>query len=156
MTNKVRNLVCSIIMLAFGVFMYVNALSIPHKIKTDVGSGYVPKFIAICIIVVAAAKLIITLTKKSPSDNVKAANDNDNIGGLVTIGLMVLYMLVFEKIGFIVSSIIYLFATIMLFSNKDNRKPILFAIISVVIPVAIDLLFVYVIKMPLPKGVFGF
>ena len=71
MTNKVRSLLCSVIMLAFGVFMFVNALSIPHKIASDVGSGYVPKFIAVCIVVVAAAKLILTLVKKIPTQTKK-------------------------------------------------------------------------------------
>lgn len=156
MTNKVRDLLCSVIMLAFGVFMFVNAMSIPHKIPSDVGSGYVPKFIAICIVVVAAAKLILTLTKKDPKANQKIVTENDNFGGFATIGLMVAYMLIFQPVGFVCSSIIYLFAQIMLLSNKENRNPLLFAIISIALPVAIDALFVFVIKMPLPKGIIGF
>lgn len=156
MTNKVRNLLCSVIMLAFGIFMFVNAFGIKHMIESDVGSAYVPKFIAICIIVVSVAKLITTLVKSSPSDNKKETNDNDKVGGLVTMGMMLAYMLILEPVGFIVSSVVYLFAQIMLFSNKDNRNPLLFAIISIVLPVAIDALFVFVIKMPLPKGIFGF
>lgn len=143
-------------MLAFGIFMLVVALDIPHKIPSDVGSGYVPKFLAGCIIVVGVAKLIITLTRKDPNDNKKPVNDNDTVGGLVTIAMMVVYMFIFQPVGFVCSSIIYLFAQIMWFSNKENRNPILFAIISVVIPLAIDALFVFVIKMPLPKGIFGF
>lgn len=156
MTNKVRDLLCSVIMIAFGVFMFVEALGIPHKIKSDVGSGYVPKFLAICIVVVGIAKLVITLTRKDPNDNKKPVNDNDTIGGLVTIALMVVYMLIFQPVGFVCSSAMYLFAQIMWFSNKQNRNPILFAAIAVLIPLAIDALFVFVIKMPLPKGVFGF
>ena len=42
------------------------------------------------------------------------------------------------------------------FANNENRKPILFAIIAIVLPIAIDALFVFVIKMPLPKGLIGF
>lgn len=156
MTNKVRSLLCSVIMLAFGVFMFVNALSIPHKIASDVGSGYVPKFIAGCIVVVAAAKLILTLVKKDPNANKKETAENDKLGGLATIGLMVVYMLIFEPVGFVCSSVLYLFAQIMLLSNKQNRNPLLFAVISIVLPLAIDALFVFVIKMPLPKGIFGF
>lgn len=156
MTNKVRDLLCSVIMLAFGIFMLVEAMNIPHKIKSDVGSGYVPKFLAGCIIVVAVAKLIITLTRKNPNDNKKPVSDSDALGGFGTIALMVVYMLIFQPVGFVCSSIAYLFAQIMLFSNKENRNPLLFAIIAVVAPLAIDALFVFVIKMPLPKGIFGF
>lgn len=156
MTNKVRNLTCSIIMLAFGIGMFVLALGIPHKIPTDVGSGYVPKFVAICIIVTAAAQLILTLVKKSPSDNKKEKVFDDKLGGLLTIVLMMGYMLIFQPVGFICSSAIYLFAQIMLLSDNTNRKPILFAAIALLLPIAVDALFVFVIKMPLPKGIIGF
>lgn len=156
MTNKVRNLLCSIIMLVFGVVMFVLALDIPHKIPSDVGSGYVPKFVALCIIVVAVVQLILTLTRKSPDDKKKEKLFNDAKGGIATIILMVVYMLIFQPVGFICSSAIYLFTQIMLLSDNTNRKPLLFAAISILLPVAVDALFVFVIKMPLPKGIIGF
>lgn len=156
MTNKVRDLLCSIIMLVFGVVMFVLALDIPHKIPTDVGSGYVPKFVAICIIVVAVVQLVLTLTRKSAADKKKEKLFEDAKGGIATIVLMVVYMLIFQPVGFICSSAIYLFTQIMLLSDNTNRKPLLFAAIAILLPVAVDALFVFVIKMPLPKGIIGF
>ena len=156
MTNKVRNLLCSIIMLVFGVVMFVLALDIPHKLPSDVGSGYVPKVVALCIIVVAVVQLILTLTRKSPDDKKKEKLFDDAKGGIATIVLMVVYMLIFQPVGFICSSAIYLFTQIMLLSDNTNRKPLLFAVIAILLPVAVDALFVFVIKMPLPKGIIGF
>ena len=156
MTNKVRDLLCSAIMAVVGVGMLVMARDIPHKVASDVGSGYVPTFIAICIIVVAAAKLIITLTKKDPFANKKVDKMGDWFGGIGTIVLMLAYMVVFEKIGFVISSAVYLFVQMLLLSNQQNRKPVLFAIIAVLLPLAVDALFVFVIQMPLPKGLWGF
>ena len=156
MTNKQRNLLTSVLMLAFGIFFLIQARSIPQKIESDVGSGYVPSFICICMIVVAAAKLIITLTRKDPFDDVKEEGLGSTTGGVVTILIMLVYMLLFEPLGFIVSSALFLFALINWFANSENRNLPLFAVISVVMPVAIAALFVYVIKMPLPKGLIGF
>lgn len=156
MTNKVRDLVCSAIMLVFGIGMLVVAFTIPHKIASDVGSGYVPKFVAICIIVAAVAALVVTLLDKSAAAAAKYKFFDDMKGGLGTLALMVAYMSLLQPIGFIVSSAAYLFAQILLLSDETNRKPILFAIISVLFPIAIDALFVFVIKMPLPKGIIGF
>ena len=42
------------------------------------------------------------------------------------------------------------------FANNENRNLPLFAAISILLPVAVDALFVFVIKMPLPKGIIGF
>lgn len=69
---------------------------------------------------------------------------------------MLLYMIAFQPVGFVVSSIVYLFLQMLLLSDKTNRKILLFAVIAIILPVAVDALFVYVIKMPLPVGIFGF
>ena len=156
MTHKVRDLLCSVIMLVFGIVMFIVALDIPHKIESDVGSGFVPKFIAICIIVVAVVQGILTLLDKSPSSKAKDHLFDDAKGGIVTILLMAGYMFIFEPVGFIFSSIIYLFLQILWLSDNTNRKPVLFAIISVALPLAVSALFAFVIKMPLPKGIWGF
>ena len=143
-------------MLVVGVGMFVMARDIPRKIESDVGSGYVPTFIAICIIIVAGAKLILTLISKDPTINKKVPPLGDWFGGIATVLLMLAYMMIFEKVGFIISSIVYLFVQMMLLSNSENRKPVLFAIIAVALPIAVDALFAFAIKMPLPVGLWGF
>lgn len=156
MTNKQRNLLTSVLFLIFGVFMFIQSQGVKHKIASDVGSGYVPAFIAGCLIVVSVSKLIITLTRKDPADNVVKKSDSSTKGGIVTILIMLAYMLAFEPVGFIVSSILFLFALMNWFANNENRNIPLFGVIAVVFPVAVSALFTFVIKMPLPKGIIGF
>lgn len=156
MTNKQRDILGSFLFLLLGAGMFYLSFEIKHRIASDVGSAYVPKFIAICIMVTAGAKLIFSLMDKSASGKKKEGMAFDKLGGVGTIVLMFAYMLGLEPVGFILSSIIYLFLQIMLLSNKDNRKPVLFAIISVLLPIGVSALFYYVIKMPLPKGIIGF
>lgn len=156
MTNKQRDILGSVLFLLFGAGMFYLSFDIKHRIPSDVGSAYVPKFIAICILVVAGAKLILALMDKSGSGKKKEGIEFDKLGGIGTIILMFAYMLLLEPVGFILSSIAYLFLQILLLSNKDNRKPVLFAIIAVVLPIAVSALFYFVIKMPLPKGIIGF
>lgn len=156
MTNKQRDILSSALFLIFGAGMFFLSLGIKHRIPSDVGSAYVPKFIAICIMIVAGAKLILSLMDKSASGKKKEGVEFDKLGGIGTVVLMFAYMLALEPVGFIVSSVLYLFLQILLMSNKDNRNIPLFAIISVLLPIGISALFYYVIKMPLPKGIIGF
>lgn len=156
MTNKQKDTLCSAIFLIFGIGMMYASFGIRHRISSDVGSAYVPKFIAGCIIVAAGAKLILSVLDKSESGKKKEKSDNDLLGGIGTIALMLGYMVALKPVGFILSSIVYLFLQIMLMSREDNRKPLLFAAVSIILPVAVYALFNYVIKMPLPKGIFGF
>ena len=155
MTNKQRNLLTSVLFLAFGIFMFIQSQGVKHKIASDVGSGYVPAFIAGCLIVVSVSKLIITLTRHDPDDNKKQKSDSSTKGGVVTILIMLVYMLAFEPVV-IVSSVVFLFALMNWFANNENRNLPLFAAVSILLPVAVDALFVFVIKMPLPKGIIGF
>lgn len=156
MTIKMRNTIASVIFLLFGGFMFYASLGVKTVMSNDVGSGYVPRFIAILIMITAAGKLVLTLLDKNPGSRKKETSNSDALGGFGTIGLMLLYMLAFNSVGFILSTVCYLFAQMLLLSDNTNRKPILFAILSIVVPVAVYALFVYAISMPLPVGIFGF
>lgn len=155
MTNKKLDMLCSVVFLIFGGIMLFLSLRIRHIIPTDVGSGFVPIFIAVLILIVAGAKLVLTLLNKKTAKMVDTS-DNDWIGGIGTVGLMLLYVIAFEPVGFLLSSMVYLFAQILLMSNRENRKPVLFAAISIILPIAVSLLFSRVINMPLPVGILGF
>lgn len=156
MTNKTRDIICSIIVLAFGATMIYFVKDVRRVIRTDVGSAFVPTLIGWCIVVTGACKLLYSIFTGLKEENKKIVFDQDFLGGIGTIILVVLYMLAFQPVGFVVSSAVYLFLQMLLFSEKSNRKILLFAVIAVVLPLAVDALFVYVIKMPLPVGVFGF
>ena len=156
MTNKTRDILCSIIVLAFGAAMIYFVKDVRRVIRSDVGSAFVPTLIGWCIVVTGASKLLFSIFTGLKSENKKIVFDQDFFGGIGTIVLMVLYMLAFQPVGFIVASAVYLFLQMLLLSDKTNRKPLLFLIVAVLLPVAVDALFVYVIKMPLPVGIFGF
>ena len=156
MTHKTRDILCSIIVLACGAAMIYFVKDVRRVIRSDVGSAFVPTLIGWCIVVTGASKLLYTLFTGLKEENKKIVFDQDFLGGVGTIVLMFLYMLAFEPVGFIVASAVYLFLQMLLLSDKTNRKILLFALVAVILPVAVDALFVFVIKMPLPVGVFGF
>ena len=156
MTNKTRDILCAIIVIAFGAAMIYFVKDVRRVIRTDVGSAFVPTLIGWCIVVTGAAKLLYSVLTSLKSEKEKIVFDQDFFGGIGTIVLMVLYMIAFQPVGFVVASAVYLFLQMLLLSDKTNRRVLLFAVIAVVLPLAVDALFVYVIKMPLPVGVFGF
>lgn len=154
MTNKQRDILCSVLFLMFGVFVFLQAIPIKPIMEKDLGSGFMPKIIGMAIVAIAAVKLVLTLMSKG--DSQKATSDDDLKGGLWTIAALAAYVLLFDRLGFILSTALYLFVQILVLSNEQNRNLKLFAAISVITPVAVYALFVYAIKMPLPAGLFGF
>lgn len=154
MTDRKRDIGCSILFLAFGIFMFVQSLPIMPIMGKDLGSGFVPKIIAGAIIAIALLKLALTVLSKEKEK--KLENDDNMVGGLLTIAALLVYMSLFQTAGFILSTALYLFAQITILSDENNRNLPLFGVISVVAPVAIYALFVYAIKMPLPAGFISF
>ncbi len=83
MTNKQRDYACSVLFLIFGIFMFIQSLSIHSMMDKDVGSGFVPKIVAMAIIVISAIKLLLTFLSKKSEEAKKS--DEDIMGGLLTI-----------------------------------------------------------------------
>lgn len=149
-----RNRITGGLFLLFGLFMFFESNKIAARMTKDIGSGFFPKVVSVAIIAVALAVIALSFLKKS-DDLVKKENLSQ-FGGWATISLLVLYVAVLNRIGFIISTIIYLFIQMYLLSTDENRNWWVMAIFSVISPIVIYLFFVYLLKMPLPKGLINF
>lgn len=156
MKNKTRDIICSLLFLILGIFMFSQALKITSIMGKDLGSGFMPKVIAVALVLTSLLKLIVTFFEKNLSEEEKENNNQDSKGGLLTIGALLFYVLTFEILGFIVSTTAYLFIQMLIFSDEKNRKSLLFLTISVVFSIATYVLFVYLIQKPLPTGILSF
>ena len=153
MSNKEKNLVVSLVFMAFGIFLFVESMGIKHMMKNDVGSAFFPKVVAVAITGVSVIRLIMTL--REPAGERKKSN-SDLKGGWLTIVLIAAYVMAFQPVGFIISTMVYLFLQILVLVPKEKRSWPLTVIISVAAPIAIYALFTYAISSPLPKGIWGF
>lgn len=70
--------------------------------------------------------------------------------------LLVLYVAAFKPIGFILSSIGFLLATMLFLTPKEKRSWVWIIGLSVVIPIAVYFLFVSGFKLKLPSGILNF
>lgn len=154
MSDKKKNILTSVVFLVFGAFVYVQSLGIKHMMANDVGSAFFPKVISVAMIAVAAIRLVMAL--REPEAEKKNNQGNDAKGGLITILLILAYVMAFNSVGFLISTAIYLFLQMLVLTPAEKRKLPILAIISIVAPLFIYTLFVYVINTPLPKGIFGF
>ena len=77
---------------------------------------------------------------------------------LATIAAFTVYVFVIEPAGFLLSSIVYLFAQITILAPKEKRGIkgiILFAVIAVVVCVAVYFIFRFGLNVMLPAGILG-
>lgn len=71
MTNKMRDILCAVIVIAFGAAMIYFVKDVRRVIRSDVGSAFVPTLIGWCIVITGASKLIYSIFTGLKSENKK-------------------------------------------------------------------------------------
>lgn len=153
--RKNIDLLTSLAFLALGIGMFLSANSMEAVIAYDVGPGFFPKIVGLGFIILSIFKIINTIKLKE----YKKKNLQFSIGkGVLTVLIFGLYVLGFKTIGFLISSIVYLFVEISLlkWDGKDFKKGLKSTIIiSVLVPVVVYFFFAMVLDLVLPAGILG-
>ena len=111
MTAKKKGIVTSVLFLAFSIVMIIFAKDIKPMMENDLGSGFFPMVIGIAMCGLSVLRLVVALREKEKE--AKKSGD-DLMGGLGTLILIGAYCLAFNTVGFIISTIVYLFLQILL------------------------------------------
>lgn len=150
--KKLSENLVSIILLISGIALRISAQTIQIGNTMGKGSDFMPKLCTTLWIVIAAGLLLESVSMKDDGDKKLSINLS---GFGLTILFLVLYVFLMPLLGFILSSIFYMFAQMMLFVPavyRTKRNIILFAVLSIVAPVAVYYLFVNVFYLLLPAG----
>lgn len=75
---------------------------------------------------------------------------------VLTFVSLAVYIALLEPVGFLIMTAVYLFAQTLILTPKEKRNYIVTLITSIVIAVALDYVFVCLLNVLLPLGIFGF
>jgi hypothetical protein len=152
-TRKITELTIDIILLLSGIGLFMSSLTIEPGSTIGQGGDFVPKlctglwiFVSICLII--TEMMARDDHEKGISANIK--------GFFATLVLLVVYVFALDKLGFVLSSAIYMFIQMCIFVPSELRSKknyILFVILSIVVPLAVNELFVEVFSLILPEGI---
>ena len=119
MTDKVKNIICAVSFLVFGIFVFYQASFIKPIMARDLGSGFMPQVVAVAIIALAILALVLAVQSKAPEST---KEDSDMKGGLLTVLCIAAYVILYDHLGFLLSTFLYLFFQILILSNEKNRS----------------------------------
>lgn len=140
----------SLILILISSYLYVVAGGFGSlKGQKDIGPAAFPQGVSVALIILCVL-LIIMEIKKEKDEKVILMNLKLFLGVLS----IIIFALVFKKVGFIISSIFITFINIRLLLNESFKKRwIMVFVTSVFVPVVIYVIFSHFLKVPLPKGV---
>ncbi len=171
MMKKVKkDFVTGLFFLVFGGAYFASAFSIGSYKGyggLNISSAFVPKMLGLFLIFLSAFLLFQTARTWA---KLKAAGQEDRpgdarqglffkpgeVGSFLAVFLvLILYVALIEKIGFIIMSGLFLFAAIRILAPEGKCNLAVAGIVSVVAPILIYALFVYGLDMVLPEGILG-
>lgn len=160
MMTRFRDLTGGVFFLAFSVFLYVTSYQIRLTKADPIGPQFFPRLVAVLIGVLALVSIVRSLLRLREQKNATASGGKPLavVPLLATCVLLVAYMLLIDKVGFILLSVIYLYLQILLISPPEElqKKNLLInGVVSVLVPVALYHLFYHAFGIFLPEGLLG-
>lgn len=114
-------------------------------IDNGLGAGFFPKLVCIILAILS----IVMFVKSFKDKNIyKFSKNNKNT--FIIIGLCIGYLFLMEKIGYLLSTIIFSFSAII---TLDRKNLIMNVIFSIIFPIGIYYLFSKVFNVSLPTGI---
>ncbi|MGI5987925.1 MAG: tripartite tricarboxylate transporter TctB family protein [Dysosmobacter sp.] len=161
MLKKYRDLIWGLVILAVcGVMFYETTQIRVFAAMDGLSSRFFPRIvIAVMVILggfltyrgVVHAKQYVSEGKEE-----KTGLSQGNKCVIQTLAALLLYVVLLDPVGFILSTILYLFLQMVILSSKITKKNlVVFALISVVTSVAIYFLFTKAFYLMLPAGILG-
>lgn len=154
--KKYSDFVLGLFFAAFAALLFLGASAIPSTGMEGVGSDFMPKILSAAIGILSVFQLSAGIKNMKKSYEPDAPEDKPEYNRvLATIVSFGIYVFALKPIGFIVSSVIYLFLQMVILAPKEKRNIPLFGVISVVFIVGVYCIFRFGLKVVLPAGIIG-
>lgn len=116
--------------------------------------GYLLMFLSIVLII---RELIKTKRGHVENDTETVAERKYSIKNVIlTLLLLAVTIAGINHVGYLLSSMIFIFIEALILSKKDERNIVVAAIIAIVISILTDYVFTVLLGVMLPKGILGF
>lgn len=138
--------ISGIVLVIFSIvgFIYAKATSTPSTV--GLASNTYPQFLFICLAICGVVLVATSLSKKED----KKADIKTNWGALLPIvAVLLIYVIIFDHVHFVVSSIIFTALEMYLFGERRWK---VIAPVAIIAPIVIYLLFTKAFSIMLPSS----
>ncbi len=157
--KKSRDLILGIVMLLFSGFYLFFALQIKTRPKLTPGyasAQIMPTILGILLAILSVFCIIQGVRQmKAPATGEETAKKKDRgdiMAVVYTFAVIIGYVLILPTLGFILSTILYLFLQMIILAPPSKRNYLLFAIVAVVFTALVFVAFRVGLQQMLPRG----
>ena len=156
-----------IVVMAFGLLIFIASFGIETAVHSiAIGPGFMPKLIGVLFVILGASMLPAAI--RMQKDKVPVTN-NDGKGNsqpltkkefllkymhYIVWGWTLVYALSMKTVGFLFSSIIYLFVAMILLTIREKKRNwLVIVLVSLIVPTFVYILFRQQFFLMLPVGI---
>ena len=143
------NIITSCIIILISIFFLFATSDINKAAGTILGPRFFPILILSVIIFLSLIIVILNIINRKKIDEVFIKKD-ELLRITVTVLMFIVYILIIEKIGFIISTALFMIVMSVFYYGKIDKKFISISGISVIMPVFLYLLFSKMFHVLLP------
>jgi len=156
MRNIDKDILSGSLLLLFSIGVFVYACGIPRLFSAiDVGSGFMPKLAAALLALVSLTIIRNGFLQQAGKEHGAEAKEGINVAGVIgTIGAITAYTWVMGYLGFVVATMLYLAVQFSILAPLNRKTVPVIAILSLVLPFLIYLIFEHGLDLILPSNTF--
>ena len=147
----------SVVFIVVAVFFFIISLSFPPGSNGAVGPGYFPRIMCVLVVILSCLNLINDvrghkkMVAKGEKEEELTIFKKENLRVWITVGITLLYVIAVKAIGFVVSSIAFLFVLNTYFRVHQKSK-VAFVIIPFAVVAVLYFIFHNLLHVVLPAG----
>lgn len=154
--KKYGDLICGAICAVIAVVVFAMSVQIGLKESASIGADFVPKIASVIMLIFSVALMIRGWNASKVYEEKAAEYPSNTLGVLIMLVALVLYAATVKTVGFLLTTVIFVFLAIVLMSKKEETNYVKFAIIAIVATLAIYLIFTRFFGIRLPRGLITF
>ncbi len=154
--KKYGDLICGIICAIVAAAVFVMSVQIGLKESASIGADFLPKIVSVILLTFSVILAVRGWKTARAGDEPQQEYPSNTRGVLIMLTALVVYAYTFKTVGFILTTIPFMFLSIVLMSKKEETNYLKFAIITVVTVFAIYFLFTRLFGIRLPRGILTF
>lgn len=152
--KKKESFIIFLILGVIGAMAFYSAMHIPSGGSLGRGADFMPKIISVLLLVCALGFLVESLLAPATEKTERRKKDwTPLLRFCIALGMLILYVVLLKPVGFIVTTVLYIFAQSQFMVPNEKRSIGGSAVLAVVSAVLIYLVFAKGLSMVLPMGI---
>jgi putative tricarboxylic transport membrane protein len=147
-----------------GIVIYVLTYDIKDFVTTSAGAAFLPTVCAVLFVVLGAVLVLegrrtVLATSANVPDRADPSSTGPASNGLravvLTVALMAAYIGLLDSIGFVITTILYIFCQTLILARGRKSNYLMFAAVAVAMSIATYVVFVRIFQVMIPSGLLG-